>query len=58
MLAAGRHVLSAYGDIVDKATDGALLIDCSTVAVHSARRARAIACQPQAGHRRICFQRP
>jgi 3-hydroxyisobutyrate dehydrogenase len=43
MLPAGRHVLSVYEDIAPKAAQGALLIDCSTVDVESARKAHGIA---------------
>jgi len=46
MLPAGRHVLSVYEDIAPKAAQGALLIDCSTIDVESARKAHGIA----AGH--------
>jgi 3-hydroxyisobutyrate dehydrogenase len=43
MLPAGRHVLSVYEDIAPKAAKGAVLIDCSTIDVGSARQAHAIA---------------
>jgi 3-hydroxyisobutyrate dehydrogenase len=43
MLPAGRHVLSVYEDIAPKAAQGALLIDCSTIDVESARKAHGIA---------------
>ena len=43
MLPAGKHVLSVYEDIVPKAKEGALFIDCSTVDVDSARKAHQIA---------------
>ncbi|CAM5379986.1 3-hydroxyisobutyrate dehydrogenase [Aquamicrobium terrae] len=43
MLPAGKHVLSVYDDIAPKAKKGALLIDCSTIDVDSARKAHAIA---------------
>jgi 3-hydroxyisobutyrate dehydrogenase len=43
MLPAGKHVLSVYEEIVPWAAPGALLIDCSTIDVDSARRAHAIA---------------
>jgi 3-hydroxyisobutyrate dehydrogenase len=39
MLPAGKHVLSVYEDIVPKAAAGALMIDCSTIDVDSARHA-------------------
>ena len=39
MLPAGRHVLGVYeADILPHAKDGALLVDCSTIDVDSARR--------------------
>ncbi|MGP2492839.1 3-hydroxyisobutyrate dehydrogenase [Mesorhizobium sp. PUT5] len=43
MLPAGKHVLSVYDDIAPKAKKDALLIDCSTIDVDSARKAHAIA---------------
>ncbi len=43
MLPAGRHVLSVYEDIAPRTKRGALLIDCSTIDVESARKAHAIA---------------
>jgi 3-hydroxyisobutyrate dehydrogenase len=43
MLPAGRHVTTLYGDIVPTAASGALLIDCSTIDVASARAAHAAA---------------
>jgi 3-hydroxyisobutyrate dehydrogenase len=43
MLPAGKHVLSVYDDIVPKAAAGALMIDCSTIDVESARRAHKLA---------------
>ncbi len=43
MLPAGRHVLSVYDDIAPKAREGALMIDCSTIDVDSARKVHAIA---------------
>lgn len=46
MLPAGRHVLSVYkNDILPAAPDGALLVDCSTIDVESARRVAALAMQ-------------
>jgi 3-hydroxyisobutyrate dehydrogenase len=41
MLPAGRHVLAAHADILPAAPKGALVIDCSTIDVESARRAHA-----------------
>ena len=44
MLPAGKHVLSVYEqDILPMATSGALLVDCSTIDVDSARKAAALA---------------
>ncbi len=39
MLPAGRHVLEVYGQVVDVAPKSAILIDCSTIDVDSARAA-------------------
>ena len=39
MLPAGRHVLAAWSDLLPAAPKGALLIDCSTIDVDSAKRA-------------------
>jgi 3-hydroxyisobutyrate dehydrogenase len=39
MLPAGKHVLAAYADFLPAATRGALVIDCSTIDVDSARKA-------------------
>ncbi|WP_375457649.1 3-hydroxyisobutyrate dehydrogenase [uncultured Enterovirga sp.] len=43
MLPAGKHVVSVWTDIVPAAAPGALLVDCSTIDVESARRAHIIA---------------
>jgi 3-hydroxyisobutyrate dehydrogenase len=43
MLPAGTHVLSVYEDIVPKVPAGALMIDCSTIDVESARKAHNLA---------------
>ena len=43
MLPAGKHVLVVYDDIVPKAAAGALMIDCSTIDVESARKAHKLA---------------
>lgn len=43
MLPAGEHVLSVYGDLVEKSAPGALFVDSSTIDVSSARKAHAIA---------------
>jgi 3-hydroxyisobutyrate dehydrogenase len=39
MLPAGKHVLTSWGDFLPQAQKGALVIDCSTIDVDSARRA-------------------
>jgi 3-hydroxyisobutyrate dehydrogenase len=39
MLPAGRHVLAAHADFLSAAPKGALVIDCSTIDVESAKRA-------------------
>ena len=43
MLPAGEHVLSVWNDIVPRARQGALFVDCSTIDVASARKAHALA---------------
>ena len=43
MLPAGKHVLAVWSEIVPAAKAGALLIDCSTIDVESARKAHALA---------------
>jgi 3-hydroxyisobutyrate dehydrogenase len=43
MLPAGKHVVSVWGDIIPSVTKGALMIDCSTIDVESARQAHALA---------------
>ena len=39
MLPAGKHVVDAWADLLPAAPKGALIIDCSTIDVESARRA-------------------
>ena len=46
MLPAGKHVLSVWREVLPSVTKGALLIDCSTIDVESAKQAHALA----AGH--------
>jgi 3-hydroxyisobutyrate dehydrogenase len=41
MLPAGRHVLSVWDEVVPSMTKGALIIDCSTIDVESAKQAHA-----------------
>ncbi len=43
MLPAGRHVLEVFRGIVPAMTKGALIVDCSTIDVDSARSAHALA---------------
>jgi 3-hydroxyisobutyrate dehydrogenase len=43
MLPAGRHVLSVWGEILPALKPGALVIDCSTIDVESARKAHDLA---------------
>lgn len=43
MLPAGRHVTALYAEIIPAAAPGALMIDCSTIDVDSARAAHAAA---------------
>jgi 3-hydroxyisobutyrate dehydrogenase len=43
MLPAGKHVLSVWNDIIASMGKGALIIDCSTIDVESAKQAHALA---------------
>src|SRR6201994_109129 len=43
MLPAGKHVLAVWGDVVPTMPKGALIIDCSTIDVESAKQAHALA---------------
>ena len=43
MLPAGKHVLSVWNEVVPAITKGALMIDCSTIDVESARQAHVLA---------------
>jgi 3-hydroxyisobutyrate dehydrogenase len=43
MLPAGKHVISVWSDVVPSMTKGALIIDCSTIDVESAKAAHALA---------------
>lgn len=47
MLPAGKHVLAVWNDILPSAAKGALVIDCSTIDVESARQAHATAAKLQ-----------
>src|SRR6516165_2695447 len=41
MLPAGKHVISVWTDVLPATTKGALIIDCSTIDVESAKQAHA-----------------
>src|SRR6202051_4904698 len=43
MLPAGKHVVSVWTDVIPSMTKGALVIDCSTIDVESAKQAHALA---------------
>jgi 3-hydroxyisobutyrate dehydrogenase len=43
MLPAGKHVISVWSDVIPHVAKGALMIDCSTIDVESARQAHALA---------------
>src|SRR6478735_4796512 len=43
MLPQGKHVLTAWADILQSAEKGALVIDCSTIDVESSRKAHELA---------------
>ncbi len=43
MLPAGKHVLSVWGDVISSMVKDALIIDCSTIDVESAKQAHALA---------------
>jgi 3-hydroxyisobutyrate dehydrogenase len=43
MLPAGKHVLSVWTDVVPSIKNGALIIDCSTIDVESAKQAHTLA---------------
>src|SRR6267378_3435610 len=43
MLPAGKHVISVWTEVVPAMTKGALIIDCSTIDVESAKQAHALA---------------
>src|ERR1700716_4135702 len=43
MLPAGKHVISVWTDVIPSMTKGALIIDCSTIDVESAKQAHAVA---------------
>src|SRR6185295_4727054 len=43
MLPAGKHVVSVWSDVIPHVAKGALMIDCSTIDVESARQAHTLA---------------
>jgi 3-hydroxyisobutyrate dehydrogenase len=43
MLPAGKHVLGVWNEVIPAMTKGALIIDCSTIDVESAKQAHALA---------------
>jgi 3-hydroxyisobutyrate dehydrogenase len=43
MLPAGKHVLSVWNEVIPATAKGALIIDCSTIDVESAKQAHALA---------------
>jgi 3-hydroxyisobutyrate dehydrogenase len=43
MLPAGKHVITVWNEVVPAMTKGALIIDCSTIDVESAKQAHALA---------------
>src|SRR6202022_1320948 len=43
MLPAGKHVLSVWNEVVPSIAKGALIIDCSTIDVESAKQAHVLA---------------
>jgi 3-hydroxyisobutyrate dehydrogenase len=45
MLPAGKHVLSVWNEIISSVAKGALMIDCSTIDVESARKSHALAAE-------------
>jgi len=47
MLPAGKHVVSVWQEVIPAAPKGALIIDCSTIDVESARKAHALASAAQ-----------
>src|SRR5437868_11510717 len=43
MLPAGKHVISVWTEVIPSMSKGALIIDCSTIDVESAKQAHALA---------------
>jgi len=49
MLPAGKHVMSVWTDVIPSMKNGALIIDCSTIDVESAKQAHALAAKHGVG---------
>ena len=49
MLPAGKHVLSVWNEVIPSMAKGALIIDCSTIDVESAKQAHALAAKHGVG---------
>src|ERR1700737_2751439 len=49
MLPAGKHVISVWTDVIPSMAKGALIIDCSTIDVESAKQAHALAAKHGVG---------
>src|ERR1700690_1977922 len=49
MLPAGKHVISVWSDVIPAMTKGALIVDCSTIDVESAKKSHALASKHGAG---------
>src|SRR5512140_2855398 len=49
MLPAGKHVISVWTEVVPAMSKGALIIDCSTIDVESAKQAHALAAKHAIG---------
>src|SRR5215217_7442742 len=49
MLPAGKHVISVWTDVIPAMAKGALIIDCSTIDVESAKQAHALAARHGVG---------
>ena len=47
MLPAGKHVVAVWSEVIPAASKGALMIDCSTIDVESARKAHGLAAAQQ-----------
>src|SRR4051812_8199272 len=49
MLPAGKHVMSVWSEVIPEMKKGALIIDCSTIDVESAKQAHALAAKSGVG---------